>query len=288
MSLDARALAERVSSELGLPFIGKEGRDKDSGRWFELQPADHPAGQTFSIKTTVGWRRLEVTFKPGNFAGELLGEMGHADPDGRAVFRAVLDLCVTDGAEIEMRVNGERQLYVTPSIWESDWRTMALTLRRGMLAINDGNEDEDSRLIELWTSRAATAILALLPLEPAHEDDVVPELQGLPEGARTKVEVNRYERDRRNRAAALTIHGYACKACQLKMDERYGDAAAGLIEVHHVTPVSELGAGYIIDPRHDLVPLCPNCHSVVHRRSPPYSVDELRAMLGRRPSASRA
>jgi len=90
--------------------------------------------------------------------------------------------------------------------------------------------------------------------------------------------VNRYERDRRNRAAALAIHGYLCKACDLDMGLRYGPAAAGLIEVHHVTLVSEVGPGYIIDPRNDLLPLCPNCHSVAHRRSPPFSVDELREM----------
>jgi 5-methylcytosine-specific restriction protein A len=93
--------------------------------------------------------------------------------------------------------------------------------------------------------------------------------------------VNRYERDRRNRAAALAIHGYVCKACDLEMSDRYGPDAAGLIEVHHVTPVSEVGPGYIIDPRTDLVPLCPNCHSVAHRRSPPFSVDELRDMQHR-------
>ena len=65
-----------------------------------------------------------------------------------------------------------------------------------------------------------------------------------------------------NRAAALAIHGYLCKACDLDMGLRYGPAAAGLIEVHHVTPVSASGPGYIIDPKSDLVPLCPNCHFV--------------------------
>lgn len=63
------------------------------------------------------------------------------------------------------------------------------------------------------------------------------------------------------------------------MGERYGSAAAGLIEVHHVTPVSQLGEDYIIDPRTDLMPLCPNCHSVAHRRNPPFSIDDLREML---------
>ncbi|WP_418936327.1 HNH endonuclease [Lautropia mirabilis] len=68
-------------------------------------------------------------------------------------------------------------------------------------------------------------------------------------------------------------------ACGTDMAERYGPVAEGLIEVHHIVPVSEVGPGYIINPKSDLVPLCPDCHSVAHRRSPPYSIKELQSML---------
>ena len=63
------------------------------------------------------------------------------------------------------------------------------------------------------------------------------------------------------------------------MESRYGSIAAGMIEAHHVTPVSELGPDYVIDPLDDLVPLCPNCHAVAHRRNPPLSVSEVKAFL---------
>ena len=206
--------------------------------------------------------------------------MGSADETGRRTFRTVLDVCRDADAEIVLSINGKSCLPDDSAIWESEWRSFGLDVRKGMLAINDGDIAEDMRQIELWTSRVAAAVLALLPVEI---DDVgleaSPEIFGLPEGAKIRVEANRYERDRRNRAAALAIHGYSCKACKLDMSERYGAAAAGLIEVHHVTPVSQLGEGYIIDPRTDLVPLCPNCHSVAHRQTPPYSVDNLREML---------
>lgn len=280
MSPDPRSLAERISAETGLEFSGREGRDSDGARWVELQPAGYPPGQTFTLRTLIGWRRLDVHFRPGNFAGDLMSAMGSADETGRRTFRAILDVCRDADAEIVLTINGAAYLPDDSAIWETQWRSFGLDVRRGMLAINEGNAEEDMRHVELWTSRVAAAILALLPLEI--EDggpEASPEIAGLPEGARTRVEVNRYERDRRNRAAALAIHGYSCKACKLDMGERYGSAAAGLIEVHHVTPVSQLGEGYIIDPRTDLTPLCPNCHSVAHRQSPPYSVDNLREML---------
>lgn len=283
MSPDPDTLAARVSAETGLAFTGSQGRERDGARWIELHPEGHLPAQTFTLRTVIGWRRLDVHFAPGAFAGDLVASMSAANDAGRRGFLAVLGSCQEDGAEVALTLNGTARDLADPTIWSTPWRSMALVIRRGMLALNEGNDAEDARIVALWAGKGAAAILALLPLESEGEDgEAEPEtseIAGLPEGAKTRIEVNRYERDRRNRAAALAIHGYACKACDTDMGIRYGDAAVGLIEVHHVTPVSEVGAGYVIDPRTDLIPLCPNCHSVAHRRSPPFSVGELRGML---------
>lgn len=281
MPTDPRLLAERVSVETGLAFTGSEGWDNNGCRWFELLPAEHPAGQTFTLRTVVGWRRIDVYFRPGSFAADLVEAMGAVDESGRRTFCSVLGACCDAGAEVVLTVNGAASDLGDEAIWAAPWRSFGLVISKGMLSINEGDVEADMRQIDLWTSRAAAAIFALLPLEASVEDaeEESRDAIGLPEGAKTRIEVNRYERDRRNRAAALAIHGYACKACELDMGERYGAAAAGLIEVHHITPVSELGPGYIINPKTDLTPLCPNCHSVAHRRSPPFSVVELRRML---------
>ncbi len=34
-----------------------------------------------------------------------------------------------------------------------------------------------------------------------------------------------------------------------------------------------------VNPKTDLVPVCPNCHAMLHRRDPPYDVEQLRGML---------
>lgn len=283
MSPDPDTLSARVSAETGLAFTGLQGRERDGARWIELYPEGHPPAQTFTLRTVIGWRRLDVHFAPGAFAGDLVASMSAANDAGRRGFLAVLGSCQEDGAEVALTLNGTARDLADPTIWSTPWRSMALVIRRGMLALNEGNDAEDARIVALWAGKGAAAILALLPLESEGEDGEAepetPDIVGLPEGAKTRIEVNRYERDRRNRAAALAIHGYVCKACDTDMGGRYGDAAVGLIEVHHVTPVSEVGAGYVIDPRTDLIPLCPNCHSVAHRRSPPFSVGELRDML---------
>jgi 5-methylcytosine-specific restriction protein A len=53
----------------------------------------------------------------------------------------------------------------------------------------------------------------------------------------------------------------------------------GFVHVHHVTPVSEIGPGYVVNPATDLVPLCPNCHAMAHRSSPPLAVEALKKLL---------
>ena len=43
------------------------------------------------------------------------------------------------------------------------------------------------------------------------------------------------------------------------------EKAKNFIHVHHVTPISKVGREYKIDPIKDLIPLCPNCHAMIHK-----------------------
>lgn len=99
------------------------------------------------------------------------------------------------------------------------------------------------------------------------------------EGQRVQVQVNQYERNRYARRACIEHHGTICKCCSHDMSKIYGEIAQGVIEVHHVKPIAEIGKGYQVDPITDLVPLCPNCHRVIHKKSPPFTIEEIRAAI---------
>ncbi len=102
----------------------------------------------------------------------------------------------------------------------------------------------------------------------------------LPEGAKKTVTVNRYERSRQARRKCLEHHGTACAVCEIDFGDSYGGIAEGFIHVHHITPISSIGIEYQLDPIADLVPVCPNCHAMLHHGvSEPRSVDELKALL---------
>lgn len=84
---------------------------------------------------------------------------------------------------------------------------------------------------------------------------------------------------RANRAACIAIYGLVCAACGMRMSDRYGEAARDLVEVHHLNPLACMEAPTPVDPRTDLIPLCPNCHRVAHLASPPYSPEQIRALI---------
>ena len=113
---------------------------------------------------------------------------------------------------------------------------------------------------------------------PVYTDEYAAQ-QTFTEGRRLQVYVNRHERDRRARDACIRQHGTECSVCDLDFGARYGELGRGFIHVHHVVPLSELGHNYVVDPATDLVPVCPNCHAMLHRANPPLTVAVLRKLL---------
>lgn len=91
----------------------------------------------------------------------------------------------------------------------------------------------------------------------------------------------RFERNRTAREECLKVHKHSCKACGLDFEKRYGQIGKGFIHVHHVVPLSQRAGEYNPDPVKDLIPLCPNCHAMIHRLDPPYELIALKELLSK-------
>ena len=275
---DPARLAGEISNHFGLHFIGESGNSPSGETSVLLSPAGVHPSDAFRIRVELGWRSLKAEFIPGAFAGSLITQMGLTDARGRAVFERMAAKCAIENARVEMSVNGRQVDAQDSKSWPDSWQNLQISLLKSPLAINTEDHAESDRLLSLWTKRFAGLTLALTPLE---EESELTELnpEGLPEGGGVRVLVNRYERSYTNRMTCIAIHGCRCMACGFDFDRIYGDIGDGFIHVHHVTPVSELAAGYIVDPARDLVPLCPNCHAMAHTSSPPLTVEELKRIL---------
>ena len=85
-------------------------------------------------------------------------------------------------------------------------------------------------------------------------------------GERKTISVGVRARNAEARNACLKRRGHRCLVCGFDAKEVYGDAFAGRIHVHHIVPISQRDAAYRIDPEKDLIPVCPNCHMMLHTK----------------------
>ena len=99
------------------------------------------------------------------------------------------------------------------------------------------------------------------------------------EGATSRVLVNKYERNAEARKKCIEQKGYRCAVCGMDFEEKYGTIGHEFIHIHHTTPISSIGKDYQIDYEKDLVPVCPNCHAMLHRKNPPYTIEELKKLI---------
>jgi 5-methylcytosine-specific restriction protein A len=92
------------------------------------------------------------------------------------------------------------------------------------------------------------------------------------------------KRSQAAKAECIRLKGCHCNICGFDFEKTYGELGKNYIEVHHITPIGQLSTaeGYDgTDPQKDLIPLCSNCHSMIHRRKEPYQPNEVKAMLGK-------
>ena len=112
------------------------------------------------------------------------------------------------------------------------------------------------------------------------EGEAQEEIPSRLEGSTKEYYGKRYERDPANRRDAIAYHGLRCAACGFSFEETYGVLGAGFIEIHHNKPLAAAGQPQTIDPKIDLIPLCANCHRMIHRsRSTVLSVEELKKIV---------
>ncbi|WP_201770530.1 HNH endonuclease [Bordetella bronchiseptica] len=123
----------------------------------------------------------------------------------------------------------------------------------------------------LWGFEPATSVMRF--------PEELPESGFYVEGAKKTITVNAYERDTAARAACLRRWGLRCAVCSFDFKTRYGDLGEGYIHVHHLRPLAEIGVAYELDPVRDLRPVCPNCHAMLHRRTPVLSIEALQEIL---------
>jgi 5-methylcytosine-specific restriction protein A len=94
-----------------------------------------------------------------------------------------------------------------------------------------------------------------------------------------------FERNINARNECIKINGHVCKICGINLEDMYGEIGKNFIHVHHITFHSSIKKKHKIDPENDLITVCPNCHSMLHRkiRGEYLTVEELKNKILKQP-----
>lgn len=212
--------------------------------------------------------RLIIEIYPQKHGGYILNDMAICSIEKQRIFWAFVDMIMDKGAKLSFFVNNS--IIDENSNWPTLWRSFSCKLTKIPFPETDNCDIEE--LCE-WIELSFDLIFSLLNIVDVNDDnDII--IQS--EGAKKEIKSIRYERNPFNRQLCLHKKGFNCAVCGLNFEDMYGSIGKNFIEVHHTTPVSKMGDDYVLDIDRDLVPLCSNCHSMVHRTNPPITIDELR------------
>jgi 5-methylcytosine-specific restriction protein A len=272
--LDIEPIRRKLEGRLQLPLAWQQ-ETIDGGSVDALRPLGFEYGNGFSVLLSRTHKQVEASFKADNFAGVLLRVMSEADEQQKKTFSHTRQTAEAAGAHVYVAVNGVDKSNCLDL--KDRWTRVEIDVSH---RFPSGKSAKD--VMTTAVQVASTCFSLALTLGGVGEETISTQdnaVNGLPEGAKLRVEVNRYERSPVNRAACIEYYGPRCQCCHFDFVEVYGDIGDGYIEVHHRSPVSTIGPNYIVDPVKDLVPLCGNCHAMVHRTDPPMMIEQLRTLV---------
>ncbi|TWU69686.1 hypothetical protein AYI74_04305 [Shewanella algae] len=99
------------------------------------------------------------------------------------------------------------------------------------------------------------------------------------EGAMKTIELTVHERDPAARRACIAHFGASCQICNFDFEHTYGELGRGFIHVHHRVDLALADATRQVDPKTDLIPVCPNCHAMLHTETPAMAPETLKARM---------
>lgn len=223
---------------------------------------------TITVKQNV---RVIIEIVPQRYAARMLTEMQNVNESQKYIFIKYIKLFHQRAKTIFILNNIPRNKE-DYDLWNEEWKQYQI---RATHILGEKDKISDEYLIE-WSKLAVGAMMSLLTIENIGKEDKKTDYL---EGRISQVMVNRYERNPVNRELCLAANGYKCKICGFEFEKKYGEIGHNFIHVHHIEMISSFGGNYYLDPVNDLIPVCPNCHAMLHRTNPPIKPNELKELI---------
>jgi len=209
--------------------------------------------------------RLIIQVELEKYAGNLMELINTSTRQHRTNFCAIWEKL--DPRYVQVKVN---DVPSTPDAFlnkNDNWGRFMLRYNRASY-FDIEQEDRDEAVCN-YVSTVCAMVLSLFDYSVIGEE----------EGEAVEVKTTKYERNPNNRRLCIDLKGCTCAVCGMEFEKVYGKIGKNFIEVHHAVQVSDMEEGHVVDVTKELFPLCSNCHSMIHRKKPPYTIEELRAIV---------
>lgn len=258
----------------GIPFLVDKSTNLGHPG-FIITPADVDREDAFSVEIAFHNNiRVVIEFIPGRRCANMIRAMGTASMEKKRSFVVYSSNLLHQNAQCKFLINGTQLDPLNYMDWPTNWTNLELRISKRPIISEDNKAIDFADIAIHWSGYFFGMILSLLDIVPLEETSVA----GYEEGKDYFVRSKRYERNPLNRTACILANGTNCSVCGMDFQSTYGQLGSGFIHVHHITPVSKMGKGYIVDPVNDLVPVCPNCHAMLHKTDPPREIEQLKSI----------
>lgn len=189
-------------------------------------------------------------------------------------------ICLVEGKRFTRTTNAYGTRYYLEKMYADGGRTRLLNALSALKQHLDYYEViVNTNVVTRRNIYQEFARLAMVDEQGISYPDEVDEPKELLEGKIKSINVNVYERNPVARTQCIEHYGCSCYVCGFNFSKEYGVLGENFIHVHHEIEISSIGSEYSIDPIKDLKPVCPNCHAMIHRKKPAYSIAEIKKQL---------
>ena len=253
---------QEVADALGIELL-REYMPHDHEYELKIRLAQIPLPHGFTMRIYDNYLSWRVELHLDVFTAPLISAMQLRYSERKVGLEPYIDLARAKNNQFHFSVNGDSSGIPANQVWNE----IDFVLAKSYFS-------EESEFSSLSAVILDFMCIVLFLIIEDTEWTVTDEV-GREEGSVYSEIVRKYERSRYNRALGLKYYGFMCRGCGDKLEEKYGPVGANVIHVHHIVPVSLMHGAYQLNPIKDLIPLCPNCHNIVHRKNPPMSIKEL-------------
>lgn len=215
--------------------------------------------------------RLLIEVEPDEYGVNFLNNISNSNAEQRKNFIYYWNALKEKDISIEINDKAiTKEQFVTLT---DNWKKFKISFNKTPYC--DENEVDKAEIVCAFVIQICKMVFSILTYDI---DDKI-NLEGYVEGNKYSIISTKYERNRKNREICLKNKGYICSVCGFDFEKKYGEIGKNFIEVHHAIQVSDMGENYAVDPIKDMYPLCSNCHSMIHRKNPPYTIEELKSII---------